>query len=113
MASIGRAACGDDHEQIGFVGKCRQRWADQQAEIVICHRPLRDKDNPARAVQFMRPRRERGLVGNDGKGADEMHRGWDVAWKLETRNRQLHIGICKFYDGVENSHRQRPNAQVL
>ena len=113
MASIGRAACGDDHEQIRLVSECRQRRSDQEAEIVICQRSLRDQDNLAGAVQFMRPGRKRGLIRNDRKGTDEMHRGRDVAWKLETRNRQLHIGICKFYDGVENSHRQRPNAQVL
>jgi len=27
--------------------------------------------------------------------------GRDVAWKLETWNRQLQIGICKVHDGIE------------
>src|SRR5215467_12229784 len=42
-----------------------------------------------------------------------MHRRWDVAWKLETWDRQLHISIGKFYDGIEQWRRQRSYTQLL
>jgi len=80
------AACGDDHKQIRLVRERRQRRGDQEAEIVICQSSLRYQDNLARPAQFICPGRERGLIWNDRKGTDEMHRGRDVASKLETVN---------------------------
>ena len=42
-----------------------------------------------------------------------MH-GWrdNVAWKLEARDRQLHIGVREFDYGLEERDRQRPNPQL-
>src|SRR5262249_8345208 len=94
------AACGDHYEQIRLVRECLECWDDQEVEIVICHRPLRGKDDLARAVQLMGPRGERGLVWNDGQCADEMNRSWYNSRELETRNGQLHVGICKFDDAI-------------
>ena len=39
--------------------------------------------------------------------------GGNVAWKLETRNRQLQIGIRKFYDGIENRIDNGPTPKSL
>src|ERR1700730_3577912 len=82
----GASARGGDDQQIWLVRERRQRRADQQAEIMIGQRSLRNQNHLARAVEIVGPGRQRSLIGNDGGRANEMYRGRDVARKLKTWN---------------------------
>jgi hypothetical protein len=42
-----------------------------------------------------------------------MHRGREPARKFEARHRQLHIGVGKFDDGMEQWHRYRADGHIL
>src|SRR5215831_11587232 len=64
----------------------------------------------------MRPGWQRGLIRDDRRRSDEMHRGRDLARKFEARHRQLHIGVGEFDDRMEKRDRYRahtPRAQHL
>jgi hypothetical protein len=72
---------------------------------VIGQRSLCNQDHPSRAVELVGPGRQRSLIANDRRRADEMYRGREVARKLETWDCQLQIGIRKFNDGIEQRRR--------
>src|ERR1700733_9851937 len=59
----------------------------------------------------MRPGWQLSLTRNDRRRAEEMHRGWNLARKFETRHRQLQIGVGEFDDRMEKRHRHRADTQ--
>ena len=64
----------------------------------------------------MRQGGQRRLTWNDRRGADEMHRGRDLARTFEAWHGQLHIGVGELDDGMEKRRRSRTDikaAQLL
>lgn len=83
---------------------------------MIGHRPLRHQHDLARTIEVMRQGGQRRLTWNDRRGADEMHRGRDLARTFEAWHGQLHIGVGELDDGMEKRRRSRTDikaAQLL
>ena len=102
---------GRDDQHIRLVAK-----RGNKAEIVIGHRPLRHQHDLARTIEVMRQGGQRRLTWNDRRGADEMHRGRDLARTFEAWHGQLHIGVGELDDGMEKRRRSRTDikaAQLL
>jgi len=97
-------AGGRDHEQIGLVGQRRQGLGRSAGrKLWLASVPCVHQHHLARAVEFMGPGWRCNLIRDDGRRADETHRGRHVTRKLEARNRQLQIGIRKVHDGFETT----------
>jgi hypothetical protein len=105
VASIA-AARGDDHKQIRLFASAVAS-GDQEAEIVICHRP-RDQDNCA--SNPVHAPRTRQVIGMLGRAPMKCQGGMS----RETRNSEpltanRHLQVLR---RNRKSHRQRSNAQV-